>query len=60
MKQIFQGLILCLSFLGFACSGDVMHKPLPDEKQLDEAIQNEDYERAARLRDEISKREKLE
>jgi hypothetical protein len=40
MKQIYQGLILCLSFLGFACSGDVMHKPLPDEKQLDEAIVN--------------------
>lgn len=29
-------------------------------KQLDEAITNEDYEKAARLRDEISKREKLE
>jgi len=29
-------------------------------KQLEDAIQNEDYELAARLRDEISKREKLE
>ncbi|MCC7520546.1 MAG: bifunctional nuclease family protein [Flavobacteriaceae bacterium] len=35
--------------------------PMEDlQKQLDEAIQNEDYELAARLRDEISKREKLE
>ena len=40
MKQIFQGLILCLSFLGFACSGDALHKPLPDAKLLDEAIIN--------------------
>jgi hypothetical protein len=30
------------------------------QKQLDEAITNEDYETAARLRDEISKREKLD
>lgn len=29
-------------------------------KQLNEAIQNEDYEKAARLRDEIERRERLE
>jgi protein-arginine kinase activator protein McsA len=30
------------------------------QKQMNEAIANEDYELAARLRDEITKREKLE
>lgn len=30
------------------------------KKQMDEAVQNEDYEKAARLRDEIEKREKGE
>lgn len=40
MKQIFHSIILCLSFLFFACSGDVMHKPLPETKLLDEAILN--------------------
>ncbi len=30
------------------------------QKQLDEAIENEDYEKAARLRDVIEKRERLE
>jgi len=40
MKKIFQGLVLTISILFIACSGDVMHKSLPEAKQVDEAILN--------------------
>jgi len=40
MKLIFRSFLIGLSIFVFACSGNVMRKPLPDAKQEDEAILN--------------------
>jgi len=47
---------MALDFVEDAISDDLSLKEL--NKQLDDAVANEDYELAAKLRDEISKREK--
>ena len=40
MKQIFRSFLIAFTILCFACSGDMMHKPLPESKLVDEAILN--------------------